>query len=111
MLNVRQEVEEMRGLGPLPSEDDANLVVLTRYDELYRATTKPVTNEEARILVELFGPDGCFGLASSIMHLIESAPGWPLEDCLRDLTNEWKVALRNRAIRGGLLPPVLEARP
>lgn len=110
MLNVRKEIEDMRTLGPLPSEDDADLSVLKTYEELYRAVVKPVTDEEARILVELFGPDGCFGLASSIMHLIETAPGWPLEDCLQDLTNEWKVELRNRSIRGGRLPPVSEVR-
>jgi hypothetical protein len=108
MLNVRREIEEMKALGPLPSEDDPDLAVLKKYEELYRAIAQPVTDEEARILVELLGSDGCFGLASSIMHLVESAPGWPLEDCLRDLTNEWKVELRNRAIRGGRLPPVSE---
>lgn len=108
MLNVRREIEEMKALGVLPSEEDTNLAVLKRFDELYRAIEKPVTNEEARILIELFGSDGCFGLASSIMHLVESAPGWPLVDCLCDLTNEWKVELRNRAIRGGHLPPVCE---
>lgn len=106
MLNVRREIEEMKVLGSLPSEDDTDLAALKKYEELFRAIEKPVTNEEARILVELFGPDGCFGLASSIMHLVESAPSWPLEDCLRDLTNEWKVELRNRAIRGDRMPPV-----
>jgi hypothetical protein len=110
MLNVRREIEEMHALGPLPSEDDADVAVLKKYEELYRAIVKPITNEEARILVELFGPDGCFGLASSFMHLIETAPNWPLEDCLRDLTNEWKVELRNRSIRGGRLPAVSEVR-
>ncbi|MDM8359061.1 hypothetical protein [Pandoraea communis] len=101
-MSVRKEIEEMRDLGPLPSEVDADPVTLKRYDELYRSIAKPVTNEEARILVELFGPDGCFGLASSIMHLVESAPGWPLEDCLRDSTIEWRIELRNRAFRAAL---------
>ena len=108
MNNVRREIEEMKALGPLPSEDDNDIAVLERFEDLYRAIEKPITDEEARVLIELFGPDGCFGLASSIMHLIESAPGWPLTECLRDLTNEWKVELRNRAIRGGRLPPVRE---
>lgn len=104
MLNVRKEIEEMKALGPLPAEDASDLTVLKEYEELYRAIAKPVTDEEARVLVELLGSDGCFGLASSIMHLVESAPSWPLDDCLCDLTNEWKVELRNRAIRGGWLP-------
>ena len=110
MLNVRKEVEAMRAFGHLPSEDDAEFEFLKKYEELYSAVTKPVTDEEARILIELFGPDGCFGAASSIMHLIESAPGWPLEDCLRNLDNEWKIELRDRAVRGGRFPAA-KARP
>lgn len=103
MTNIRKEIEEMSVLGPLPSESDADIDFLKKYESLYRAVTRPITNDEARVLVKLFGPDGCFGAASSLMHLIETAPGWPLEDCLRDMDNEWIVELRNRAIRGGRL--------
>lgn len=103
MSSVRDVIQEMNSLGPLPSEDDADVAVLKKYDELYRLITKPVTDEEARVLVKLLGHDGCYGLASAIMHLIESAPGWPLEDCLQNSNNEWVVELRNRAIRGGRL--------
>ncbi|MCQ8120015.1 hypothetical protein, partial [Methylomonas rosea] len=70
---------------------------------LLLSVTKPVSNEEARALVKLFGPDGCFGLAWSILHLIESAPSWPLTDCLVNSSNEWVALLRDRATRGGLL--------
>lgn len=51
-------------------------------------------------MVGLFGPDGCYGLASSVMHLIETAPGWPLTECQLQLNNEWKIELGSRAIRG-----------
>ena len=105
MTNVRKEIEAMEALGTLPSEDARDIELMKKYDELYRAISKPVTDEEARVLVRLFGVDGCFGMASSLMHLIETAPGWPLEDCLYDLNNEWIVELRNRCIRGGRLPP------
>lgn len=101
MTNVRKEVQGLKDLGPLPSEDEADAIQLQKYDELYRAIAKPVTDDEARVLITLFGPDGCFGLASAIMHLIETAPGWPIKDCLLNLDNEWKVELRNRAVRGG----------
>ena len=98
---VRAEVKELEKLGPLPSEDEAEVAQLERIEELYRAIEKPLTDDEARVLVELFGPDGCYGVASSFMHLIETAPGWPLKECFQQLNNEWKVELRNRAIRGG----------
>ncbi len=104
MTNVRKEIEEMGALGPLPSENDADIDFLKKYEGLYRAVTRPVTDDEARVLVNLFGTDGCFGAASSLMHLIETAPGWPLEECLRNQDNEWVIELRNRCIRGGLIP-------
>lgn len=104
MINVRKEIEEMNALGPLPSEECRDIDLLKKYENFYRAITRPVTDEEARILVKLFGSDGCFGFASSLVHLVEIAPGWPQEDCLRDMDNEWIVELRNRAIRGGRSP-------
>ena len=99
--SVRTEIAELEQLGPLPSEDEAEVAQLARFEALYRAIAKPITDNEACVLVELFGPDGCFGLASSLMHLIETAPGWPLKDCLAQLDSDWKIELRNRAIRGG----------
>lgn len=99
--SVRMEVLELQKLGPLPSEDDAEVAQLEKVEELYRAIARPLTDDEARILVELFGPDGCYGIAYSFVHLIETAPGWPLKECLQQLNNEWKVELRNRLIRGG----------
>jgi hypothetical protein len=99
--SVRAEIAELEKLGPLPSEDEAEVAQLKRIEAIYRTIAKPITDNEARVLVELFGPDGCYGAASSFMHLIETAPGWPLKDCLAQLNNEWKIELRNRATRGG----------
>lgn len=103
MTNIRDEIIELDALGPLPSEDGVDIELLRRYETLINAITRPVTDDEARVLVNLFGSDGCFGLASTLMHLIETAPRWPLEDCLRVQDNEWKVEMRNRCIRGGRL--------
>lgn len=105
MTFVRQEVEDLISLGPLPPEHGTNPELIKRYETLCRAITRPVTDDEARALIRLFGNDGCFGLAISILHLIETAPGWPLEDCLNDSKNDWVAELRNRAVRGGRLPP------
>jgi hypothetical protein len=67
------------------------------YEGLLSRVTPPVSNDEARSLVHLFGPDDCYGLAWTLLHLIESAPGWPLHDCLNDIRNEWTERLRLRA--------------
>ena len=94
---VRPEIQALEKLGPLPSEDEAEVAQLQRIEQLYRAITRPITDDEARVIVGLFGPDGCYGLAAAFMHLIETAPGWPLKDCLQQPDNAWVATLRNRA--------------
>lgn len=103
MSNIRKEIHLLQLLGTLPSEEGENTELIQKYDDLERSIVPPITDDEARILVKLFGSDGCFGLASSFVHLIETAPNWPIEECLTDLDNEWILELKNRAIRGGWL--------
>jgi hypothetical protein len=100
---MRPEVAALAQLGPLPAESEASVEFLRQLEQSYRAIARPVSDEEARALVMMFGNDGCFGLASSLMHLIETAPGWPLKDCLTNTHNEWVMELRRRAIRGGIV--------
>jgi hypothetical protein len=100
---MRNEIHRLVELGRLPSEEDADVEKLRKYEVEYRGITRPITDEEAIALLELFGEDGCFGLASSLMHLIETAPGWPIKNCLTDTGNPWVLELKNRAIRGGVL--------
>ena len=100
---MRLTVVALRNLGPFPPEGVASLDQMREHERLYRAIDRPVTNEEASALVRLFGPDDYFGLAASLMHLIETAPYWPIEECLRDISNPWVNELRTRAVRGGLL--------
>lgn len=52
-------------------------------------------------MISLFGQDDCFGLAWSMLHLIETSPNWPLADVLSDFSNEWIYRLRERAGVGG----------
>jgi hypothetical protein len=100
---MRPEITRLILLGPLPSEAEASVEYLRQVETLLLSVTKPVSNGEARALVRLFGHDGCFGLASTVLHLIESAPGWPLVDCLANSNNVWVAALQDRAARGGAL--------
>jgi hypothetical protein len=98
---MRSEVKALINLGSLPREREATVSQLQAIEAAYKAISRPVSNEEARALIVLFGEDGCFGLASALMHLIETAPDWPLVDCLRNSSNPWLVELRERAVRGG----------
>jgi hypothetical protein len=93
---MQEEVIELRKLGPLPCSDDANVVVLKRFEELITSIRKPITDEEARVLVKTLGPDECYGLMWSLVGLIETAPGWPLADCLLNTSSEGVRLLRLR---------------
>lgn len=101
---MRPEIQQLIDLGALPPEAEASLEYLRVAESLLRAIEKPVSDEEARGLISLFGPpDSCYGFAWSILHLIESAPSWPIADCLENPKNEWVASLRDRAVRGGFL--------
>ena len=100
---IRQSVADFVSLGPLPSEDEATADGLVHLEKAYRGIERPVSDSEARLLCQCFGPDDCFGLTSSLLHLIETAPGWPLTDCLNTLETEGVRELRQRARRSGLM--------
>lgn len=96
---MRKEVQELSNLGPLPDCETAEEEQLKMYESLLSSITPPLSDAEARSLVPLFGPDECYGLAWTLLHLIETAPGWPLHDCLQDTHNPWRERLRLRAER------------
>jgi hypothetical protein len=99
---MRPEVHELVAMGPLPdsSSGSGDMLRLEEYQRLLGAIAKPVSDEESAALAGLFGPDDCFGLAWTLVHLVESAPGWPLLDRLPSVDNEWVSLLRERATKG-----------
>jgi hypothetical protein len=101
---MRREVHDLVALGPFPPEGTAGEERVDRYTVLLEGISPPVSDEEARALVGLFGPDNFYGLAWSVVHLVETAPHWPLEDCLQDTENEWVRSLKVAAKNGRTLP-------
>ena len=99
---MRHEVRSLVSLGPLPSSQGATAEQVQVFERALASISAPVSDIEARNLVRLFGPDDCFGLAWTLLHLIESAPGWPMQDVLRGVGgNEWAERLRERSTVGG----------
>jgi len=72
---MRKEVLELIELGSLPPESSVASQIAER-EALLAQVTAPLSLNEAKALASVLGPDECFGLAWSIVHLIESAPGW-----------------------------------
>jgi len=94
---MRQPIQDIAKLGPLPNSASANISKLESFQKLLTQIEQPVTDDEARLLSKLFGPDECFGLAWTLLHIIETAPGWPLRDVLSDVDNEWIFRMKKRA--------------
>ncbi len=98
VLAIRPEVRALVELGSLPAEDVAGEEVLHRFQAAMEAIDPPVNADEARMLVQVFGPDDCFGAAWSLLHLIESA-GQPVIDSEPPGTDEWRRRLWERGNR------------
>lgn len=93
---VRQAVNDLLNLGTFPASKDVCPEMIRKQEELLRNISSPISDDEARLLVRLFGPDDYYGLAWTVLHLIEHSPNWPLADCLTDEGNEWIDRLRLR---------------
>ncbi len=98
---VRDVIKELAALGRFPRSEGANVDTLRQQGTLLAAIQRPLSPEEARILVGLFGPDTYDGLAWTLLHLVETTPGWPLEECLAAMeSGEWRERMRERAGNG-----------
>ncbi len=97
---ISPEVARFCDLGPLPAMEHADPVRMAELGAALHAIKRPIADEEALQLVDQFGPDECYGLAWTLLHLIETAPGWPIEKCLTVPKNEWQSRLKRRATHG-----------
>jgi hypothetical protein len=97
---MREETLDLVSKGRLPSSKDS-VDQIGKWQSALEKIEAPISDEEAKALTHLFPDteDDCFGMAWSLIHLVESAPNWPLRDCLRNERNPWFVLLRERASR------------
>jgi hypothetical protein len=98
---MQTAVVELARMGSLPMSAGADPKIVESWQNVLAAVKTPVSDDEARVLVQVFGPDDCFGLAWTLLHLIETAPNWPLSDCLSLDDNEWIGRLKVRAQNAG----------
>jgi hypothetical protein len=92
---VRQAVIDFVAAGPLPSEE-VPVAEIAEAQRLLEQITAPVSDEEARMMIMAFGPDTCFGLMWTLLHLIESAPGARTNDYSENADNDWVRLLEAR---------------
>jgi hypothetical protein len=103
---VRQAFQDLVSLGPLPANDALDAQFAQRYEEAIESLPPTPTAEEAAALVDLLPSDEgtAFGLAWSIVHVIEASPAWPVPKALDD-RNVWVTRLRERCEGHRLTPP------
>ncbi len=70
---MRPEVIAFLNLGPLPSEE-ADEATIERAETALHSIAPPLDDDEAEALMGCFGKDACFGLAWTLVHLIETSP-------------------------------------
>lgn len=98
-MTIRKAVEDFVQLGPLPDSSASEETIALHQTYLQRIK-RPVTDEEAALLISSFGPDDCYGLAWTLLHLIESAPGGiPIKSAPSQSDNEWIRRLWDRSHR------------
>jgi hypothetical protein len=93
---IREDVAAFLAIAPLPASRHADQAHVERLTDLSMKISPPVSREEAIRLAAAFGPDECFGLAWTLIHLIESAPGGAPMDAIPESDNEWIVLLPER---------------
>ncbi|MEV6594217.1 hypothetical protein [Streptomyces acidicola] len=98
-MSLRCEVADLVAAGPFPDED-AEVEAIEETQLLLERVPKPVTDKEARALATLFGTDNCFGLAWTLLHLIETAPGAILAEYEECADNKWVQMLNVRVEAG-----------
>ncbi len=94
---MRPEVQAFIADGQLPDWDTDDEEAVDRRHGQLEAIPRPVTATEAAALAACFGPDDCFGVAWTLLHLIETAPG-PTPDIPRPGAdaNDWHHVLWQR---------------
>jgi hypothetical protein len=95
---MQSAVQKLLKNGPLPSSANADEAYLELIQNLMMEIELPISDAEAKALLGLFGPDDCFGLAWTLVHIIETSPRWPLHDALDSGPKEWAEVLRQRSI-------------
>lgn len=100
---MRPEVVELVALARMPTtaQSDLDPVRADRWEDLVGRLSAQgdVTDDEARSLVDLLPEDGSdsYGVAWALVHVVESAPGWPLAAALDRAEGPWVDVLRRRA--------------
>lgn len=89
---IRNEVANFLSLGPLPTAS-LDTEEVKKFQNALEQIQPPLTDEEAFALLGSFGEDDCYGLAWTLVHLIETSPTPYPEEEPEEGDNFWLHAL------------------
>ena len=95
--DVQDAVAVLASLGPMPAAEQASDHIIGKWESALLSLKTPISSNDAKVLVGLFGTDDCFGLAWTMIHALETAPEWPIWDLLPASGGDWIQLLRHRA--------------
>ena len=83
-------LEQLALMGAMPDEADERITaaLVDEYADLLGKIVKPVTLDEAHILIKLFPPTALYGIEWTLLHLIESVYSEIKSLEYRELINE-----------------------
>ena len=88
--------------------DDTPIETVEWVEEQIALFERPAQNDEATGLLKLLTASdetSCFGLNWTILHFIETAPGWPIWPALQDAKGPWADRLRLGLRNANIYPP------
>lgn len=95
-MPIRKAVEDLVRAGVLPAEDEAVEAEIEERQRLIELIDPPISDDEAQALLMVLGVDDCFGLAWSLIHMIETALSALIADYSQNADNEWVSLLEER---------------
>ena len=71
---MRKEIKQLALMGAMPDEADEQITaeLIDEYANLLGKIVKPITLDEANILIKLFPSTALYGVEWTLLHLIES---------------------------------------
>jgi len=98
---IQKAVADLQNLGPLPSSSQADPDMLDIWQAQADKVKRPVSDDDAKVLIRLFGPDECFGAMWVLIHAIETAPSWPMLSLLEGLSGYPIEIMKDRCRNSG----------
>jgi len=96
---MRDAIHDLLSLGRFPPSASVDPDRIRRQQDLLSRISPPLEDDEAKALISLFGPDDYFGLAWTLLHLIETASVAVTDSLPPASDNEWIERLKRSATR------------